>query len=144
MKASIYSLYRELVSEARTIQGASMTEEEIKDAVMSQIKARLEDANVMMPDEVNIVDLAITGSRGRGTARDDSDLDVIMAYTGTMREDDLFNVLHDPDYEDGDIFVDGFTVDVNPVRPEESGTLEQVLKKSDEYDKKILAKLANT
>jgi len=141
MKASIYSLYRELVSEARTVQGASMTDEEIKDAVMAQIKTRLEDADVMMPDEVNIVDLAITGSRGRGTARDDSDLDVVLAYTGTMREDDLYNILHDPDYEDGEIFVDGFTVDVNPVHPDKSGTLEQVLKKHKEYDKEILAKL---
>ena len=118
-----------------------MTDEEIKDAVMAQIKTRLEDADVMMPDEVNIVDLAITGSRGRGTARDDSDLDVVLAYTGTMREDDLYNILHDPDYEDGEIFVDGFTVDVNPVHPDKSGTLEQVLKKHKEYDKEILAKL---
>jgi len=130
---------REAAEGIASVQGLEhMARSEIVEIILEQVHERLADANVM-EDEVSVLDAVIVGSRGRGTARDDSDLDVVLAYEGTMREDDLFNILNDPDYENGKISVEGFDVDVNPVRKEESGTLEQVLKKSNEYDRKILA-----
>ena len=71
-------------------------------------------------DEITRVnDLEIHGSRGRGTARPDSDLDVVVEYEGSLREDDAFNFLNeDP------LIYNGIKVDVNPIRKQETGTLQ--------------------
>lgn len=88
-------------------------------------------------DEITRVnDLEIHGSRGRGTARPDSDLDVVVEYEGSLREDDAFNFLNeDP------LIYDGIKVDVNPIRKQETGTLENYMVKSRKYDQQILKQL---
>lgn len=88
-------------------------------------------------DEITRVnDLEIHGSRGRGTARLDSDLDVVVEYEGTLREDDAFNFLNeDP------LIYDGIKVDVNPIRKQETGTLQDYMVKSRKYDQQILKQL---
>ena len=88
-------------------------------------------------DEITRVnDLEIHGSRGRGTARPDSDLDVVVEYEGPLREDDAFNFLNeDP------LIYDGIKVDVNPIRKQETGTLENYMVKSRKYDQQILKQL---
>lgn len=88
-------------------------------------------------DEITRVnDLEIHGSRGRGTARPDSDLDVVVEYEGTLREDDAFNFLNeDP------LIYDGIKVDVNPIRKQETGTLQDYMVKSRKYDQQILKQL---
>lgn len=127
------------LKESSNIQGLEgMSEEEIKDIVLGQIEERLSAADVF-EDEVSITGIAVIGSRGRGTAREDSDLDVLLGYEGSVREDDMFAILNDEDYEYGKISVNGLDVDVNPVRKEESGTFEQALEKAKQYDKEILA-----
>ena len=88
-------------------------------------------------DEITRVnDLEIHGSRGRGTARPDSDLDVVVEYEGSLREDDAFNFLNeDP------LIYNGIKVDVNPIRKQETGTLQDYMVKSRKYDQKILKQL---
>lgn len=88
-------------------------------------------------DEITRVnDLEIHGSRGRGTARPDSDLDVVVEYEGSLREDDAFNFLNeDP------LIYDGIKVDVNPIRKQETGTLQDYMVKSRRYDQQILMQL---
>lgn len=88
-------------------------------------------------DEITRVnDLEIHGSRGRGTARPDSDLDVVVEYEGTLREDDAFNFLNeDP------LIYDGIKVDVNPIRKQETGILQDYMVKSRKYDQQILKQL---
>lgn len=88
-------------------------------------------------DEITRVnDLEIHGSRGRGTARPDSDLDVVVEYEGSLREDDAFNFLNeDP------LIYDGIKVDVNPIRKQETGTLQDYMVKSRKYDQQILKQL---
>lgn len=88
-------------------------------------------------DEITRVnDLEIHGSRGRGTARPDSDLDVVVEYEGTLREDDAFNFLNeDP------LIYNGIKVDVNPIRKQETGTLQDYMVKSRKYDQQILKQL---
>lgn len=88
-------------------------------------------------DEITRVNnLEIHGSRGRGTARPDSDLDVVVEYEGSLREDDAFNFLNeDP------LIYNGIKVDVNPIRKQETGTLQDYMVKSRKYDQKILKQL---
>lgn len=88
-------------------------------------------------DEITRVnDLEIHGSRGRGTAHPDSDLDVVVEYEGSLREDDAFNFLNeDP------LIYNGIKVDVNPIRKQETGTLQDYMVKSRKYDQQILKQL---
>lgn len=88
-------------------------------------------------DEITRVnDLEIHGSRGRGTARPESDLDVVVEYEGSLREDDAFNFLNeDP------LIYNGIKVDVNPIRKQETGTLQDYMVKSRKYDQQILKQL---
>lgn len=88
-------------------------------------------------DEITRVNnLEIHGSRGRGTARPDSDLDVVVEYEGSLREDDAFNFLNeDP------LIYNGIKVDVNPIRKQETGTLQDYMVKSRKYDQQILKQL---
>lgn len=46
-------------------------------------------------DEFDFVDLCAYGSRTNGRADKDSDLDILLEYKGSAREDAVFNVLHD-------------------------------------------------
>jgi len=122
----------------KSIQGLEhLSRKEIEDMILDQIKERFSE-NDVTENEAAIVGIAINGSRGRHTARDDSDLDVVMEFSGSMKEDDVYNILHDPDSEFGEISIDGITVDVNPVKKEKSGSLKDVMARSAEYDKKFI------
>ena len=78
--------------------------------------------------DVQILDLFVHGSRIYGKPRRNSDVDVVLYYEGAVREDSLFNILHDDEYED--IFTyDGITIDINPIRDQETGSLESYKKK---------------
>ena len=55
-------------------------------------------------------------------------MDVVIAYEGTAREDDLFSVLNEAGYKVGNM-----RVDMNPIRPDKTGTLEDFLEKSEWY-----------
>jgi predicted nucleotidyltransferase len=73
--------------------------------------------------------MEIHGSRNRGDAREDSDLDVVVEYEGDFKEDALFNMLNEEPLE-----IEGITVDINPIRKEETGTLDKYMERSREYD----------
>ena len=116
----------------RSIQGLEgYTEQEIKDIALSEIQSKLEENGI---DDVDIKGIAIHGSRGRGTAREDSDLDIVVEYGGNWKEDELFNILNEEP-----IYIDGIQVDVNPITKGKSGTLEEYMKRSDDYDREVLA-----
>ena len=75
-------------------------------------------------DEFDFVDLCAYGSRINGRAKKDSDLDILLEYKGSAREDTVFNVLHDTP-----IYLQGIVVDINPIKEECSGTIEEYLKR---------------
>ena len=75
-----------------------------------------------------IVDVVVSGSRCRGIEQENSDLDVVVEYTGSTREDDLFNMLH----EDS-IYIAGIQVDINPITESRTGTLETYLPEVETY-----------
>lgn len=116
-----------------TIQGLEVySEDEILDIVKSHINSLLINEDVF-PEEFTIVDLAVYGSRRRHTAKENSDLDIVVEYTGTMREDDAFNLLNRENLQ-----IEGIKVDINPIKAEKSGTMDYFLKKASEYDSNIL------
>lgn len=83
---------------------------------------------------VEILDYYVHGSRVFGNPREDSDIDVVLYYKGDIKEDALFNILHDEEYEDQFIY-DDIIIDVNPIRDEETGSLKDYIKKDKNYKK---------
>jgi len=53
------------------------------------------------------------GSRVIGSAKTKSDLDIYLKYSGSAKEDTVFNVLNSPDNR---LFVEGIPVDFFPVK----------------------------
>lgn len=116
--------------EKNTVQGIDGYDaDEVMNAVRGDIEMRLEDAGL---DSVSIKGMALHGSRMRGDAREDSDLDVVVEYEGDISEDSLFNILNEDPIE-----IEGITVDVNPITKGKSGTLEEYMKRSRKYDEEV-------
>lgn len=108
----------------------SVTIEEITDYVQYQLEDIIQNCEL----DVNIIELYIHGSRINGNPRKDSDLDVVLYYRGNVKEDTLFNILHDDEYED--IFTyDGVYIDINPIRDQETGSLKKYIEKDKNYKK---------
>ncbi len=110
-----------------TLQGLDgYTEDEVLSMVREDIEEKLADAGV---DGVRINGMAIHGSRKRGDARSDSDLDVVVEYDGDISEDGLFNLLNDVP-----LTIEGVAIDINPITEGKSGTLAQYMERSRRYD----------
>jgi predicted nucleotidyltransferase len=111
------------------IQGLeNYTEQEICDIVYEYVNNTLEYCK---PDDFRITGMRIIGSRTTGTARVDSDLDILLEYTGSIKEDTLFNILND----DGGLDIEGITIDINPITPGKSGTIQQFIERNKDYVK---------
>lgn len=87
--------------------------------------------------DAKIKNMAIVGSRNRNTAKDDSDLDIVIEYSGSEREDDMFNILNSEDEENGFFEINGIRVDINPIKT----SLAEFLKNSARYDEYVISKL---
>lgn len=78
-------------------------------------------------DEFELVDIAFYGSRTSGKPSIDSDLDVLVEYKGTAREDTIFDVLAEQK-----LMLDGVRLDINPIKKEKSGTIVDYLERCDD------------
>ena len=78
--------------------------------------------------DVAVLDVVVSGSRCRGMEAEGSDLDVVLYFSGTEREDDLFNILH----ENG-VVMGGVSLDINPVSQEQTGSLSEYLSSVEAY-----------
>lgn len=103
--------------------------QEVRDIVSREVEQILSDADI----DAEIVGIEIHGSRGRGDARPDSDLDIVLEYRGDVKEYAMFNAINEAPIE-----IEGIKVDVNPIRAEETGTLADYMKKSKAYDEEKL------
>ena len=72
--------------------------------------------------DIELVDVAVSGSRCRGLEQESSDLDVVVEYRGGETEDSLFNTFN----EDG-LSIGGVKVDINPITEGKTGTLPSLL-----------------
>lgn len=99
--------------------------EDIEKTVYAYVRSQIDEYGL----DAEIVDVMVSGSRCRGIEKENSDLDVVVVeYTGSTREDDLFNMLH----EDS-IYIAGIQVDINPIIEGRTGTLETYLPEVETY-----------
>lgn len=97
--------------------------EEIEYDVKLLIEEELKDISVIINDVV------LYGSRSRGIEKENSDIDILVAYESeTVREDFLFNILSELKLD-----IDGIPVDINPIRKQETGSVEDYLKRAETY-----------
>ena len=81
--------------------------EQLEEIVLQHIT----DAFTEIGIDVEIIDVEIYGSRTKGEAKADSDLDVKVRYKGAEKDYALFNILND---DDSALYIDGIRVDINP------------------------------
>lgn len=113
----------------KPVQGIEgYSRDEIKGIVADHINDVMRDNDI----HAEIIGMDIHGSRNRHDARPDSDLDVVVEYRGDIREDDMFNALNG---EEDALSINGIKVDINPIRKEETGDLQNYMKQSEEYDR---------
>lgn len=124
-------LIKELREQKENIQGLEgYSRTEIKDIVSNYIQDKLVENDL---EDISINGAEIIGSRNRGNAKTNSDLDLVVEYSGDIREDDLFNILNEEPLE-----IEGIKVDINPITADNTGTLEEYLERSKQYDREVL------
>lgn len=102
-----------------------MSRSEIEETVWAIAQSEIIENDL----DARIQAVRVYGSRTRdGLYKEDSDVDVVIAYEGTVREDDLFSALNEAGY-----MVGNMRVDMNPIRPDKTGTLKDFLEKSERY-----------
>ena len=99
--------------------------ESYKEDLKEQISRIIRD-EFFGKDEFELVDIAFYGSRVSGKASVDSDLDVLVEYKGTAREDTIFDVLAEQQ-----LMLEGVRLDINPIKNEKSGTIVDYLERCD-------------
>ena len=106
----------------------------IGDRTASDIEYEVEQAltDALSENEIvgNIKDVVLYGSRSRGLENSEqSDIDIVVEIDGAeLKEDALFNI-----FAELNLDIDGIPVDVNPIRPEQTGTLEDYLPRAETY-----------
>ena len=110
---------------------------EIEETVLCFAQAQLEEMG--LEKEVTLIGARVYGSRTReGLYKENSDLDVVLSYTGNIREDTFFNCLN----EYG-MAIAGLKLDINPISEEKTGTLAEYMEIAEKYlDDKEVEKLA--
>lgn len=98
------------------------------ESIESMVRGHVEDALQTFDIDAQVVDVVLVGSRCRGIEHEDSDVDVVVEYYGSEREDSLFNILN----EEG-LSIGGRNIDINPITKDRSGTLETHLPEVEKY-----------
>ena len=108
--------------------------EDMEMTAMAHILSKIDEYDI----DVEIVDLAVTGSRCRGLEQEGSDIDIVVEYKGREHEDDLFNAFN----EDG-LKIGGVRVDINPITEGKTGTLATYLLGVESYLEEKRAAMEN-
>ena len=99
----------------------------IEETVLCYAQAQIDEMG--LSEEVELLGARVYGSRSReGLYHEGSDIDVVVSYSGSLREDAFFNALH----KDG-LEIAGIPVDINPISTEKTGTLEEYLENAEKY-----------
>ena len=97
---------------------------EIKEMVSYYVQAKIIENKL----DVKVENVILSGSRCRGIEKIGSDLDVMVDYKGTIREDDFFNILHEESFA-----IAGIAVDINPITEDKMGSLAKYLESAEQY-----------
>lgn len=101
-----------------------MSAVEIEEMVSYYVQAKIIENDL----DAQVENVIISGRRCREIEKNGSDLDVVVDYKGTIREDDFFNILH----EDG-FTIAGIVVDINPITEDKTGLLAEYLESTEQY-----------
>ena len=97
---------------------------EIEEMVSYYVQAKIIENDL----DAQVENVILSGSRCRGIEKTDSDLDVVVDYQGSIREDDFFNILHEDEFT-----VAGIAVDINPITEDKTGSLAEYLESAEQY-----------
>lgn len=117
--------------------------EEITNNIRSDIQNVLSE-NEIETNEIDIVDVRMNGSYITGKNNKNSDIDFILEYKGDMSEDGVFNILADENFYILDTNGNEIKVDINPVKAEKSGTIDDYNKRTKNFDKTFYQGKNNT
>ena len=99
----------------------------VEETVLCYAQAQIDEMG--LSEEVELLGARVYGSRSReGMYQEGSDIDVVVSYSGNLREDAFFNTLHEDSLE-----IAGIPVDINPISTEKTGTLEEYLESAEKY-----------
>ena len=115
--AAVISAFKDKTKEMFHELGG-MNPETVEAFVKDHVQELISEYNL----DVTIEDVVVSGSRCRGMETEGSDLDVVLYFSGSEREDSLFNLLH----EDG-IVMGGVALDINPISQDQTGSLSEYL-----------------
>ena len=116
------------------IDNFGMSAAELTEMVKADIENILVESGVE-EDEFKLEDIRVYGSYTSNKNKETSDLDFIVQYSGSMREDDAFNMLHADGLSIEDKNGREVTIDINPVNPAISGTIEDHIGQNKENSK---------
>ncbi len=100
--------------------------------VQQHIKEIVEEYG-LSESEFNVQDVRLYGSYSTAQNKDTSDLDVLVQYSGSFREDDMFNIFHEEPMTFSDKNGKEVVVDINPINVDKSGTIDEKLSEMDMY-----------
>lgn len=107
--------------------------EELQEMFSEDIKNILAE-NEINSDEFEIEDVRLYGSYTTGKNKDTSDLDVIVQYKGSMKEDAAFNLLNDAKLTITDVNGIERKIDINPINSRLSGSIDEHIERMQEID----------
>ena len=113
---------------------------ELENVVAYNVSEVLEDNDIIYNDEIEYLCIYAHGSRVFGNPRKNSDIDFVLFYKGSIREDDLFNI-----FADENIYIEHIKCDFNPIEIDDKSDIEYYIQKHDiEYHQKpVLEKKIN-
>lgn len=97
---------------------------EIEEMVSYYVQAKIIENKL----DVKVENVILSGSRCRDIEKIGSDLDVVVDYKGTIREDDFFNILHEEGFA-----ISGIAVDINPITEDKTGSLAEYLESAEQF-----------
>jgi predicted nucleotidyltransferase len=86
----------------------------IEETILCYAQAQIDEMG--LSEDVKLIGARVYGSRTRKDLfTEESDIDVVLSYSGDMREDTFFNLLHEEKFQ-----IAGIPVDINPISPEKA------------------------
>lgn len=129
------SYYQSAYNEASALfDKFGQSEEELTNMILADVKNTILENN-LSEEEFNLVGVKLYGSFSTGKNNNNSDIDFLVEYSGSMREDDAFNMFADLKLKIPDKNGKNIKVDINPIKADVSGTIDDYIEKNKNFVK---------